>query len=175
MPHRSQRFGLTLEELDKKTLLSAGQLGHLAASHHHRDRSSGQQFNYYFVLENLTGQTNLTVKWQVNGLGGTTSSGTPTLRSGVPRSFVSGSVLGGASQVTVTYGSAFVIANAISEPVGTLPPNPPQTTYLTTPPKSRRRCMDSIPELKFNANQGNVRYEHVLVSNTKITNTLHSS
>jgi hypothetical protein len=174
MPHRSQRFGLTLEELDKKTLLSAGQLGHLAASHHHRDRSSGQQFNYYFVLENLTGQTNLTVKWQVNGLGGTTSSGTPTLRSGVPRSFISGSVLGGASQVRVTYGSAFVIANAISEP-GTLPPNPPQTTYLTTPPKSRRRCMDSIPGLKFNANQVNLRHENVFVSNTKITNTFHSS
>jgi hypothetical protein len=177
MTRRSRCFGLSLEELDKKTLLSAGQLGHLAVRHHHRD-TGATGYNFYFWLDNQTTHKNLTVTWNVFG-SDSKASGTSTLPQKQPTLIQSGAVNSSAATINFNIGSntPLPVNDSESALVGTAPNNPSQIgiTYITEASKRSRRCMDSSPGLKSNMTQFNVQYDKHFALDNKSANIIHES
>ena len=101
------RFQPSPEELDKKTLLSAGQLAHLA----HADHAAADTFKYYFRLKNLTGH-NVRVLWSVNAIG--SDSGSKDVPKNEMRTIISKPVDGGAGTVTVKYDGTQIYPSSVS-------------------------------------------------------------
>ncbi len=65
MKRLAHRFRPVLDALDKKTLLSAGQLAHVASIHHHGGgKVSETSYYYYEKLTNNTGVNSLKVEWE---------------------------------------------------------------------------------------------------------------
>jgi hypothetical protein len=94
MKRSARRFQPVLYALDKKTLLSAGQLAHLADMHRGTPEVVGDTYDYYAKLTNNTGEASLKVDWTYFKPNGkklpSGSSGQETIKNGATKLIMAG-------------------------------------------------------------------------------------
>ena len=101
-------FRPSLDEFEKKTLLSTGQIAHLA----HAAPAAVDKFKYYFRLRNLTGH-NVRVYWAVSAIG--SDSGSIDVPKNETRRVDSGAVEGDAGTVSGKYDGKTFFASSVSK------------------------------------------------------------
>jgi hypothetical protein len=130
MPRRTRGFGPSLEQFDKKTLLSAGGIAHLAGGPHQAVENAELKFKFYFALKNSTNE-NLTMSWKVE-TNGHRDSGQIRVDKGQTGYVASNAIeSGGVASISATYKSKTVpVSSSISR--GALDPPPRREEFPVT-------------------------------------------